>query len=81
MSSTAPLMTSSRLPTREELAAARQVSFDSIKAIIDGRSKHDDDDGDDDAADNSAGESDHDNEFENGDRARLEALLIQSRPK
>jgi hypothetical protein len=39
-------MMASRLPTREEVAAQRQASFDSIKAIIDGKDSEDDNAGD-----------------------------------
>lgn len=63
----------SRLPTREEVAAARLASYESIKAIIDGRGQPEDGDTGD-----TTEESDGDDEFENGDRARLEALLIKS---
>lgn len=59
----------SRLPTREEAAAARRANFESIQAIIDERKQRHEEDVEDD---------EEQQDFENGDRARLEALLIKS---
>ena len=65
----------SRLPTRDEIAAARRASYESIQAIIEEKKQRDDDriDEDDD--------EDEDLDSGNGNRAQLEALLIKSKRK
>lgn len=65
----------SRLPTRDEVAAARRASYESIQAIIDEKKKSRQDE----SVEEQDDDTDEDHDLENGDRARLEALLIKSR--
>lgn len=58
-----------REPTREEAAAARRANFESIQAIIEERKQR---------HENNIQDAEEQEDFENGDRARLEALLIKS---
>lgn len=62
-----------RLPTRDEVAAARRTSFESIQAIVNER-RQSQADQDDEATQS----SDDVAEFDDQDRARLEALLLKS---
>jgi hypothetical protein len=61
-------------PTRDEVAAARRASYESVKAIINGRHDIDDNIGDDTDA------SEDDVELSREERARLEAILHRREP-